>query len=103
MFARHKGPLDAGRTEIALLFFGKALRDQGVPPPYHVGQLRGGRHVLGQDPDFESMALEPWTYTTKAQFSLDDLSDAEWDSDHKQNMIEFLEQHGTKPVGEEPE
>jgi hypothetical protein len=101
MFSRHKDPLPAGRSEVRLLFFGKALRDRGVAPPFHLGQLRGGRVSLDADPDTESMPLADWRYTTKTRFSLDDLSDAEWDSEHKRDMIRFLETHGTKP-GRDP-
>jgi hypothetical protein len=97
MWSRHKGPLPKGSSEVKLVFFGKALRDLGVAPPYHIGQLRGGRHVLGQDPDIESMPLADWRYTTQTRFTLEDLSDAEWDSEHKRNMIDLIEKYGTKP------
>lgn len=100
MWSRHKGPLPKGSSEVKLVFFGKALRDQGVSPPYHIGQLRGGRHVLGQDPDIESMPLGDWRYTTRTRFTLEDLSDADWDSEHKRKMIELIEKYGTKPGGD---
>lgn len=97
MFARYKGDLPAGTSEVRLLFYGKALRDQGVPPPYHIGQLRGGRHDPTRDPDIDSMPLANWSYTTQGRFTLDDLTDAEWDSEHKRHMIELIQKYGTKP------
>jgi hypothetical protein len=88
-WTRYKGNLRTGDTEVALQFFGKVLVDANAKAPYQVRQLRGARHVERQDPDTESMPFFDGTYTTRA-YSLDALSAAEWDSDHKREMIRLL-------------
>lgn len=88
-WTRYKGNLGTSDKEVPLEFFGKVLVDANAPGPYQVRQLRGARHVERQDPDVESMPFFDGTFTTRA-YSLDELSPAEWDSDHKREMIRLL-------------
>jgi hypothetical protein len=97
-WTRYKGDLAAGQTEARLLFFGKLLRDVGVPPPYTIGQLRGARRLENVEPDTEEIPFENFSYTTKTSFTLDQLSDAVYDSPHKQEMIRLMRQYGLKPA-----
>jgi hypothetical protein len=95
-WSRHKGELTQADREVRLLFFGKVLTDAGVAGPYHTGQLRGARYVEGREPDLESMPFHEGTYTTKP-YRLDQFSDAEWTSDHKDEMIQLLEEQQGGP------
>lgn len=88
-WTRHKGNLAPGDTEVPLEFFGKVLVDAKLPSPYKLRQLRGARHVERRDPDFENMPFYEGTYTTRA-YALDSFSSAEWDSEHKREMIRLL-------------
>lgn len=96
-WTRFKGDLPQGAGEVRLEFFGKLLRDQGVEPPFHIGQLRGARRVELRDPSYDQMELGAWSYTTRSDFHLADLSDAEFDDDHKRHMIDLMQANGVKP------
>jgi hypothetical protein len=93
---RHKGNLTAEDREVRLHFFGKVLTDTGVAGPYHIGQLRGARYLEGREPDLENMPFYEGTYVTKP-YRLDQFSDAEWTSDHKDEMIRMLEEQQGGP------
>jgi hypothetical protein len=95
-WSRHKGDLTQADREVRLLYFGKVLTDTGVAGPYHLGQLRGARYVEGREPDLETMPFFEGTYTTKP-YRLDQFSDAEWTSDHKDEMIQMLEEQQGGP------
>ncbi len=90
-WTRSKVQLATGARTIDLVFFGKVLVDQHASGAFHIGQLRGARFAPDQDPDLEQMPMFAGTYTTRA-YKTTDFSDAEYDSDHKRQMIELLEQ-----------
>ncbi|HEX5060932.1 MAG TPA: hypothetical protein VFV99_16305 [Kofleriaceae bacterium] len=88
-WTRYKGNLGPSNTEVPLEFFGKVLVDAKSPAPYQVRQLRGARHVENKDPDLENMPFFDGTYTTRT-YPLSTFSPAEWDSEHKREMIRLL-------------
>jgi hypothetical protein len=92
-WTRFKGELEAGRHDVPLSFFGKVLVDSRATPPFHIGQLRGHRFIEGRDPDLETIPPFEGTYVTR-RYALDEFSDAEWDSPHKQATIERLTELG---------
>ena len=83
--------LARGPQTVELVFFGKALVNQKATGALHLGQLRGRAIRPGQDPDVEQMPAFPGTFTTRA-YTADDFSEAEYDSDHKRQMIQLLEE-----------
>jgi len=88
-WTRFKGNLDQTSTEVPLRFFGKIFRDRNPTSPFRIGQLRGGRYVESHDPGLEMMRPFDGEYTTQ-EYSLDQFSDTEWDSAHKQHMIDVM-------------
>lgn len=88
-WTRYKGNLGPGDKEVRLELFGKVLVDAKSPAPYQLRQLRGARYLEGQEPEVESMPFFAGAYTTRA-YPLDRFSAAEWDSDHKREMIRML-------------
>lgn len=88
-WTRYKGNLGPSNKEVPLEFFGKVLVDAKSPSPYQVRQLRGARHVEQKDPDLENMPFFEGTYTTRA-YPLSTFSAAEWDSEHKREMLRLL-------------
>ncbi|MCW5806451.1 MAG: hypothetical protein KIT31_29070, partial [Deltaproteobacteria bacterium] len=96
-WTRAKVDLAAGRAEVPLVFFGKALVDRNARGRLHIGQLRGARFDTTRDPDLEQMPPFAGTYATRS-YAADELSDAEWDSPDKQRMIKFLEEQKARGV-----
>ena len=96
-WTRAKVDLVAGTQDVPLTFFGKVLADQHASGRFKIGQLRGARYVPDADPDLEQMAPFAGTYVTRA-FQAAELSDAEYDSAAKQDMIRFLTEQQTKGV-----
>lgn len=90
-WSRFKGELATGGHDVALVFFGKVLRDGNAHGPFHLGQLRGARYAPGLDPDLEQMPPFTGAYATRA-YPGDAFSDAEYDSPEKQRMLELLGQ-----------
>ena len=83
-------PLDVGRQQVDLVFFGKIFHDLGVAGPYHIRDIRGFRLFI----DGEEMNITftyPQTYTTKP-YKLSDLSPKDWDADEKRQKIAAFEQ-----------
>jgi len=96
-YARYKGDIEAGVTEVRLLFFGKAIRDsRGTEPPWEVRQLRGVR--LEEDSSPASFQMEPFegTYRT-ARYDLEELSAEEWDSEQRRETLAALEADDDAP------
>ena len=100
-WTRAKVQLAAGARTIDLVFFGKVLVDQNASGAFHIGQLRGARFAPDQDPDLEQMATFAGAYTTRA-YKTSDFSDAEYDSDHKREMIRMLEEQQARGVHQGP-
>jgi hypothetical protein len=96
-WTRAKVPLAAGAQKLDLLFFGKVLVDQNASGAFHIGQLRGARFAPGLDPDLEHMASFAGSYTTR-EYKTTDFSDAEYDSEHKRQMIKMLEEQKARGV-----
>ncbi len=92
-WTRFKGDLDQASTEVPLRFFGKIFRDRHPTSPFHIGQLRGGRYDESHDPGLEMMRPFEGEYTTQ-EYSVDQFSGAEWDSPHKQHMIDVMSDPG---------
>ncbi len=96
-WTRWKNDLAAGTGRIDLSFFGKVITDAHASGPFHIGELRGARFVPGSDPDLEQMAGFAGTYAT-APYKSTELSDAEYDSPQKQQMLDMLSQQAVKGV-----
>lgn len=90
-WTRAKVALGTGKQNVDLLFFGKVLVDQGAKGELHIGQLRGARFAVGEDPDTEQMPWFTGTYKTRS-YATTDFSSAEYDSEHKREMIRMLEE-----------
>lgn len=89
VWTRFKGSLNSGRQWVPLRFFGKAILDVGLQPPFRLGQLRGFRFVENAVPDTE--AVLPLTEEPVLDdLSLEGLSDEAWNSPHKQATIEAM-------------
>ena len=103
-----EGDFEAGARTIDFQFWGKVIRDSGVDGPYVVREIRGrrnnspvtpsmvrkalaeNREISGNhtEPLWEYMNMAP-NYTTKS-YSADDFSKEEWNSEEKNQRIEFL-------------
>jgi len=88
-WTRAKVTLERGERTVDLEFFGKALVDQRATGAFKLGQLRGARFALGEDPDLEQMPPFTGSFVTHA-YTTDQFSSAEWDSEHKRDMIRTL-------------
>jgi hypothetical protein len=96
-WTRAKLEVDTGAREVELEFFGKVLVDQQARGQLHIGQLRGARFDVGNDPDLEQMPAYPGTFTTRP-YEPTDFSDADYDSAHKQQMIRQLTEEQQRGV-----
>ncbi|MGE0400600.1 MAG: hypothetical protein AB7T06_28075 [Kofleriaceae bacterium] len=96
-WTRTKVQLAAGAQRVDLVFFGKVLVDQQASGAFHIGQLRGARFAPGLDPDLEQMLSFTDSYTTR-EYKTSELSDAEYDSEHKRQMIQMLEEQKARGV-----
>jgi len=96
-WTRAKVDLREGKQDAPLSFFGKVLVDQRASGAFHIGQLRGARHVPGLDPDLEQMAAFAGTYVTRA-YDAAEFSSAEYDSAQKQDMIRALTEQQVRGV-----
>jgi len=96
-WTRAKATLATGAQRVELMFFGKVLVDQKASGAFHIGQLRGARFAPGLDPDLEQMPSFDGTYTTR-EYKTTDFSDAEYDSEHKRQMIQMLEEQKARGV-----
>ncbi|MFN0245816.1 MAG: hypothetical protein ACKV2T_02840 [Kofleriaceae bacterium] len=96
-WTRAKVALAAGAQRVDLLFFGKVLVDQNASGAFHIGQLRGARFAPGLDPDLEQMVSFAGGYTTR-EYKTTDFSDAEYDNEHKREMIRILEEQKARGV-----
>jgi hypothetical protein len=88
-WTRAKVTLDRGAQELDLEFFGKVLVDQQARGRFHIGQLRGARFDAGRDPDLEQMPPFTGTFVTAA-YEPSQFSAADYDSEHKRSMVQFL-------------
>jgi hypothetical protein len=88
-WAAWKGDLDPGRESVDLSFYGKVLRDAGVPGPYTLGEPRGYRFLDGEFPDRELLPDAPMDYTTSA-WPLDAFTDARYDDAHELHMVDLM-------------
>lgn len=88
-WAAFKGELGTSDGVVPLEFFGRVLREAGVPGPYQVGQVRGYRFVDARFPDRERLRDLPGRWTT-SPFELLAFSDAVWTSAHKEQMVQML-------------
>ena len=104
-----QGQLEKGSHTIELEFFGKILNDRGIDGPYVVREIRGRRNNSPVTPDMVERSMqtgeeisgthtEPlWEYVESAPnhetggYRASDFSKAEWQSEEKNERIEFLE------------
>jgi hypothetical protein len=96
-WTRFKSDLAAGTQQADLMFFGKVIADAHVSGPFEIGELRGARFVPGSEPDLEQMASFTGSYATRA-YQPGDFSAADYDSDDKQRMVQFLSDQQAKGV-----
>lgn len=75
--ANFRGSLAKGGQSIDLVFYGKIIRDHGVPGPFVVRDLRGYRTRPGEQPNRADMAAHADDYTTKA-YALDVFTSEPW-------------------------
>lgn len=88
-WTRFKGHLDAGKSQVRLMFMGRVLVESAASAPYRLGELRGIRYAPGQWPDTEHMVPYNDAYMT-GEYDISQFSDAEWDSPHKRATIRRL-------------
>ncbi len=100
-WTRAKVDLRAGVQDVALAFFGKVLADQRASGRFKIGQLRGARYVADADPDLEQMVPFVGSHVTRA-YEPSEISDAEYDSAVKRDMIRFLSEQQDQGVHQGP-
>ena len=88
-WAAFKGELSTRDGVVPLRFFGKVLYDLGVAGPYELRMLRGYRFRDGEFPDRVHLKDFEGVFVTRG-FELADFSNAEWDGEHRQRMVELL-------------
>lgn len=89
-WARFTDALAEGEQVVPLKFFGKVIVDSGARPPFHIGELRGKRHVPRRTPDKDAMPSFAGEYITR-DYALTEFSSADWDSPFKRKKIRFLQ------------
>ncbi|MBL8018931.1 MAG: hypothetical protein JNM27_04620, partial [Leptospirales bacterium] len=103
-----EGDFDVGARTIEFEFWGKVIRDSGVDGPYVVREIRGRRNNSPVTPSMVKKAMEEnreisgnhteplWEYITPGanhitrSYTSDEFSKEEWNSEEKQQRIEFL-------------
>jgi len=75
--ANFRGELAKGSQTVDLVFYGKIIRDHGVPGPFVVLNLRGYRTRPGEQPNRADMAAHPDDYKTRA-YALDVFTSEPW-------------------------
>ncbi|MCE9599945.1 MAG: hypothetical protein K8S54_18440 [Spirochaetia bacterium] len=103
-----EGDFEAGARTIEFQFWGKVIRDTGADGPYVVREIRGRRNNSPVTPSMVRKAMEEnreisgnhteplWEYMAPGanhvtrSYTSDEFSKEEWNSDEKQQRIEFL-------------
>ncbi|HEY2747270.1 MAG TPA: hypothetical protein VGL86_21760 [Polyangia bacterium] len=78
-------PLDSGKQNVTLTFFGKAIRAVGLPGPYVIRDVRGFERFLDNS-EANLWFSYPQAHGTRA-YALAEFSDGEWDSDEKRAKL----------------
>lgn len=100
-FARWKGDLESGGQRIPFEWYGKALRDAGIAPPYTVEKIRGYRFIDGGYPDREHLPERPGRHQTRA-YPLDTFTPLPHVSPAKVRLAQMLLQDVENGIGVAP-
>lgn len=87
-WAQAETALAAGEHDVALVFYGLAFHDAGAAAPFTLRQLRGYRMRRGDSPHREDIPPYEGEYETSARYSLSNFRSQEYESPHKQRMLE---------------
>lgn len=87
-WAQSEATLSSGISDVTLRFFGLAFHDAGAVAPFTLRQLRGYRLRRGDSPHREDMPTYDGEYETSARYSLGDFRSEEYQSPHKERMLE---------------
>jgi hypothetical protein len=87
-WARAETDLLPGMSDVTLVFYGLAFHDAGAVAPFTLRALRGHRLRRGDAPHREDMPTYDGEYETSARYSLADFRSEEYQSPHKERMLE---------------
>ena len=87
-WAQAETNLTAGASDVSLVFYGLAFHDARAVAPFTLRQLRGYRLRRGDSPHREDIPTYEDEYETSAHYSLADFRSEEYESPHKQRMLE---------------
>jgi hypothetical protein len=83
--------VSVGPQEIKMVIFGKLVRDQHAPSPFHVRDVEGFLLKEDADPDREIIPSQLGPVYATRVYAENLFSDAEWDSDEKRRHVEQFE------------
>jgi hypothetical protein len=92
VYMRFIGQLTTATTEVRLLAFGKVILDEGGVPPFDLQDVEGAEMLVGQYPDRAPMADWTGPYALQGNYTLSQLSDADYDGADKQRKLAALDQ-----------
>jgi len=87
-WAQAETNLSPGTSDVSLVFYGLAFHDARAVAPFTLRQLRGYRLRRGDSPHREDMPSYDSEYETSARYSLGDFRSEQYQSPHKQRMLE---------------
>ena len=87
-WAQSQADLSPGISNVTLLFYGLAFHDADAVAPFTLRQLRGYRLRRGDSPHREDIPTHDGEYETSARYSLGDFRTEEYESPHKERILE---------------
>ena len=87
-WAQAETDLAPGEHDVALVFYGLAFHDAGAVAPFTLREIRGYRMRRGDSPHREDIPTYDGEYETSARYSLANFRSQEYESPHKQRMLE---------------
>jgi hypothetical protein len=87
-WAQAEAELAPGAQDVALVFYGLAFHDARAVAPFTLRELRGYRLRRGDSPHREDIPTYEGEYETSSRYSLADFRSEQYESPHKQRMLE---------------
>ena len=87
-WAQAETALVPGAHDVTLVFYGLAFHDADAVAPFTLRQVRGYRMRRGDSPHREDIPTYDGEYETSARYSLANFRSEEYESPHKQRMLE---------------
>ena len=87
-WAQAETALVPGAHDVTLVFYGLAFHDADAVAPFTLRQVRGYRMRRGDSPHREDIPTYDGDYETSGRYSLANFRSQEYESPHKQRMLE---------------